>query len=93
VIEKCITNLRIGFHPLLLVPRSRLDRAVALAEVEGVQDRITIMAIEDFVALNIIEMATGEKRDFYSVLGDIVSIYNQRLSEVETDMSLQIEVK
>ncbi len=93
VIEKCQKNLKSGLHPILLVPASKKERAVALAEVESVESQITIMSIEDFVALNIIEMAIGEQRDFFGILKEIVGVYNQRLAEVETDMSLQIEVR
>jgi hypothetical protein len=45
------------------------------------------------VALNIIELATEESKDFFSVLKEIVEIYNRRLQEVETDLSLRIEVR
>lgn len=93
VIEKCQKNLKSGLHPILLVPASKKERAVALAEVESVEFQITIMSIEDFVALNIIEMAIGEQRDFFGILKEIVGVYNRRLAEVETDMSLQIEVR
>jgi hypothetical protein len=34
-----------------------------------------------------------ENKDFFSVLKEIVEIYNKRLSEVETDLSLRIEVR
>ena len=44
------------------------------------------------MALNIIELATEENKDFFGVLQDIVQIYNRRLAEVETDLSLRIEV-
>ena len=93
VIEKCAANLQVGLYPILLIPQSKKGQAIALAEVAGIADRITILSIEDFVALNIIEMATGEQRDFFSVLKDLVDIYNKRLAEVETDMSLQIEIR
>jgi len=53
---------------------------------------LTIISIEDFVALNIIELATEENKDFFGILQDIVHIYNRRLAAVETDLSLQIEV-
>ena len=32
-------------------------------------------------------------KDFFSVLKEIVEIYNRRLAEVETDLSLQIEIR
>ena len=92
VIEKCIANLRAGLNPVLLVPQDKKNQAQALAELSWVESRITIMSIEDFIALNIIEMSTGHQQDFFSVLQTIVATYNQRLEEAETDLSLQIEV-
>lgn len=92
VIEKCIANLKADLHPVLLVPQSKKDKAHALAEIAAVESRITIMSIEDFIALNIIEMSTGYQQDFFSVLQTIVATYNQRLEKAETDLSLQIEM-
>lgn len=92
VIEKCIANLRAGLHPVLLVPEKTKQRAHVYAEDEIEAASITIVSIEDFVALNIIEMTTREQ-DFFGVLQDIVATYNQRLTEVETDLSLQIEMR
>lgn len=93
VIQKCAENVRVGHYPILLVPRAQEAKAIALAEVEGVEAQISIVSIEDFVALNIIEMGTGEKVDFFHILQSIVEIYNRRLLEVETDLSLQIEIR
>ncbi len=39
------------------------------------------------------ELATEENKDFFAILQEIVQIYNRRLAEVETDLSLQIEVR
>ncbi len=41
----------------------------------------------------IIELAADENKDFFAVLQEIVQIYNRRLGEVETDLSLRIEVE
>ncbi|MCB9098606.1 MAG: DUF4928 family protein [Anaerolineales bacterium] len=92
VIQKCAENIRIGLHPILLIPSDQEYRATALAQDEGVDKELTIISIEAFVALNIIELATEENKDFFGVLQDIVQIYNRRLAEVETDLSLRIEV-
>jgi len=35
----------------------------------------------------------GASKDFFGVLEEIVMIYNKRLAEVETDLSLQIQVR
>ncbi|HXG65703.1 MAG TPA: DUF4928 family protein [Blastocatellia bacterium] len=93
VIQKCAGNLRTGLHPILLVPGEQENKAKVLAQDEGIDKELTIISIEDFVSLNIIELATEESKDFFSVLQEIVEIYNQRLTEVETDLSLQIQVR
>ena len=92
VIQKCAENIRIGLYPVLLVPNEQENKARILAQDEGIEQALTIISIEAFVALNIIELATDENKDFFGVLQEIVEIYNKRLTAVETDLSLQIEV-
>lgn len=93
VLQKCAANLRVGLHPVLLIPREQENKVRVLAQDEGIDQQLTIISIESFIALNIIELATDENKDFFSVLKEIVEIYNARLSAVETDLSLQIEVR
>ncbi|MDX1966829.1 MAG: DUF4928 family protein, partial [Planctomycetaceae bacterium] len=92
VIDKCGRNLAAGQRPILLVPRAGISRAIALAEERQLERRIMISAIEDFIGLNIVEMALGRDSEFLTILKEIVDIYNRRLRAVETDLSLQIEV-
>jgi len=93
VLQKCAKNVRVGLQPILLVPREQANKAQILAQDEGLEKDVAIISIEDFIALNIIELATEESKDFFSVLKEIVDIYNKRLAEVETDLSLRIEVR
>jgi len=93
VLQKCADNLKAGFHPILLIPHEQENKVRVLAQDEGIDQQLTIISIESFIALNIIEMATDENKDFFSILKEIVEIYNARLSAVETDLSLQIEVR
>ena len=93
VIQKCAENIRSSLHPILLIPSEQETRAKVLAQDEGIDMELTIISIEDFVALNIIELATDENKNFFSILKEIVQIYNRRLKEVETDFSMQIEVR
>jgi Domain of unknown function (DUF4928) len=53
---------------------------------------VLVLNIEDFVSQNVVEMSTEHKRDFFSILEDIIRAYNARLEEAETDMSLKIEL-
>ncbi len=80
-------------YPILLIPREQENKARILAQDEGIDRELTIISIEAFVALNIIELATEESKDFFSILKEIVAIYNKRLLEVATDLSLRIEVR
>ena len=93
VLQKCADNLRVGLHPILLIPRDQENKVRVLAQDEGLDQQLTIISIESFIAVNIIELATDENKDFFSVLKEIVEIYNTRLSAVETDLSLQIEIR
>jgi len=93
VVGKCKHNLGEGLHPVLLVPRKNWSRAVHFAEEVGIADRITVAAIEDFIGLNVIEMAAGDQSKFAEVMKSILGAYNKRLAEVETDLSLMIEAK
>lgn len=93
VIQKCASNLLAGKLPILLVPGSQVSKARVLAEEEGIDARLEIMSIEGFLAVNIIELADKEHKNHFAVLQEIVKIYNKRLAEVETDLSLQIEVR
>jgi len=92
VIQKCADNIRAGRFPILLVPSDQETKARALAEDEGIDKELAIISIESFIALNIIELAIEEKKDFFSILQEIVKVYNKRIREVETDLSLQIDV-
>jgi len=93
VLQKCGDNLKAGLHPILLIPSEQETKARVLAQVEGIDQDVTITSIENFIAMNIIELAMDENKDFFTVLKEIVEIYNSRLSAVETDLSLQIEVR
>lgn len=93
VMQKCEANIRTGKRPVLLVPQDKKAAAEAFADLAHIDNQIDVISIEDFVAVNIIEMSVGAKTDFFQILKEIIEIYNKRLSEVETDMSLRIEIR
>ena len=92
-VAKCHANIEAGLHPVLLVPRDLVSKSQHLAEDKGIAESITIMAIEDFLAANIIELSEGKQESFLNTFREIIAGYNRRLAEVETDMSLRIELK
>jgi hypothetical protein len=91
-VERCRQNVGAGVHPVLLLPKRNVEKANVYAEIAGIQGRISILALEDFISQNIIEMSTQQQRDFFSTLKAIVDEYNRRLEEAETDMSLKIDL-
>jgi len=60
-------------------------KSIFFAEYTGIEKYLSVIAIEDFIAFNIIEMATGDQARFLEILQEIINIYNERLEEVETD--------
>lgn len=92
VIAKCRANVDAGGHAVLLVPGNQVAKAKVYAEDEGLGERLSVFAIEDFLGANVIEMATGARGEFLKVLRGIVTAYNRRVEEAETDKSLRIEL-
>jgi hypothetical protein len=93
VVAKCASNIQTGLHSVLLVPREQVSKSRHLAEDKNVIRDVTIIAIEDFIASNIIELSEGKQSEFMITMRSIIDAYNRRLEEVETDISLRIEVK
>lgn len=93
VIEKCRENLRRNLKPILVIPRDKIERAKGMAQDDvGSERRISFVAIEDFLATNIIELAGAESSSFFEVLESIIDLYNERILQSETDKSLRIEL-
>jgi hypothetical protein len=93
VIRKCKANAESNRHPVLVVPRDRVEKARTLAEVEGIDKQLTILALEDFIADNVIEISVERQTDFLSTLKDIIEEYNRRVQEVENEAALRIELQ
>ena len=83
--QKCAENIRAGLHPILLVTEERENKALRLAQDEGIDKRISVVPIEAFITLNIVHLAIDEDKDFFDMLKEIVEIYNGRLAAVESD--------
>lgn len=64
-----------------------------MAELEGIESHLTILALEDFIAHNVIEISVEQQTDFLATLKEIIEEYNRRVEEVETDTALKIEIQ
>ena len=89
--EKCGRNLRDGLRVYVLVPERVLAASRELAE-QSFSGQLQILSIESFVSQNIDEISefstTRLRKDLYRLL----FTYNDRISAVEADKSLLIEI-
>lgn len=93
VIARCRENLNDGLRPVLVTMQRGLPVAEALADNEGLADRIDVFEIEQFVALNLYEIGKFVAAGRSTAVHDLVERYNQIVSEFETDPSLGIEIR
>ncbi len=93
LISRCRDNLNDGFKPILVTLQRGLTVAEELANRVGLGDRVDIFEIEQFVALNLYEIAKFAADGRKTAVTDLVSRYNEIVDEVETDPSLKIELR
>lgn len=91
VFDKCKHNISQGLKPFLLVPDNKLIGARQIAEQVSEQ-QIAVESIESFVSQNINEISNFNKDKLTTSFKDLVTIYNRRVNEVETDKSLMIDL-
>ena len=89
--DKCKSNLANGFRVFLLVPDDRLSGARQNAEQE-IGDGISVESIQSFVAQNIEELSDFAGDRVARSLRLLLEKYNERVSQVETDLSLRIKI-
>lgn len=87
VFEKCVANLNAGKKVFVLVPQHAVGKAKFWAE-EKAGGRIHVSAIECFVGVNVDEISEFGDTELLRLL----ELYNDRVREVETDLSLLIEI-
>jgi hypothetical protein len=93
VIDRCRENLNDGHRPILVTLQKGLTVAEGLASNVEIGERIDIFEIEQFVALNLYEIAKFASEGRKIAVTDLVSRYNEIVEEFETDPSLKIELK
>jgi len=93
LIQKCRDNLERGLRPLIVTLHKRLAMASGLAEPLGLENRIDVFDIEQFLAANLYELGSFAAEGRRTAVNDLICRYNQIVSEFETDPSLMIEAK
>lgn len=91
LIRKCQANLSTGLRPLIVTTEDGVGGAKALSKQAGVDDRLDVIEIEQFVATNVYEWSVFERDARPTAVQEIIERYNRIVGEVEGDPSLRIE--
>lgn len=92
LIRKCQDNVNKGLNPLIVTVKESQAAAEYLAKSQGLQDRIEILAAEQFIAANILEWGLFTVGNQRQEIDRLVSRYNEIIESAETDRGLKIEM-
>jgi len=91
LIRKCQSNLSAGLRPLIVTTEDGVGGAKAFAKQAGIEDRVDIVEIEQFLAANIYEHSGFEPSARSITIKEMIERYNLIVSQTENDPSLRIE--
>lgn len=91
VYEKCKQNLANGLRVFLLVPEKVRQAAKQNAEAVA-PEKITVEAIESFVAQNIDELSGFSHKQLIDGFRRLLETYNARVDRAENDKSFLVEI-
>lgn len=91
LIDKCRANLRSGYRPVIITIFDRVRTALDLTSDAGLEGRIEVWDIQQFLSANIYEHSLFDQTKHNSTLADIINQYNDIVFDTETDPSLRIE--
>ena len=92
LVRKCCDNLAESLCPLIITTQAGAAGAAALARNADVADRIEILEVEQFVAMNVLELSGFQMAQRPVTVRELIDSYNRIISECETDPSLKIAV-
>jgi hypothetical protein len=93
LLQKCNENLAKNYRPIIVTKGKGVTTAQSLAENIGIQSRVDVYDVEQFVSLNLYEKFHFDLARQEETLNAFVDIYNRIIDDHETDPSLRIEIK
>lgn len=93
LLAKCVANISVGTKPLIVTTVDGLGGAKALAQNAGIDERIELLDIEQFLIANIHERGAFSASGRREMILRIVDRYNAIIDAEETDPSLKIAVE
>lgn len=92
LLEKCAKNLSVGVRPIIITTEYGSGGARALALQSGIEDRVDVIEIEQFLAANFYERSGFERAARAEFIRSLINSYNQIVATAESDPSLRIEI-
>ncbi|MFA5516932.1 MAG: DUF4928 family protein [Desulfuromonadales bacterium] len=92
LIRTCADNLGAGLRPIIVTTNQGAGGAEALAATAGIDGRIDVFEIEQFVAANVYELSRFAPSARRVTVEQLVENYNTIVENCETDQSLRIEI-
>lgn len=91
--ERCRQNIRQGYRVYILVPNRRLQGTRdTIDDIDMLKGKVAVESIETFVSQNLEELSDFKADHLMSGFRCLLEKYNERVSLVETDKSLMIEI-
>lgn len=91
LLAKCGENVAAGLRPIVVTTEDEMEVATKLAKRRGLDERVEIYAVEQFVSVNANELGLFAASGVGSTLRTIIERYNAIVERCETDPSLRIE--
>ncbi len=92
LLAKCQANIDQGFRPMILTLEDRIGTARSLADNIGIEDRVAVRSVEEYVAGNIDDIARYSEAETRRALRLLFDTYNARVGAAEPDPSLLVEI-
>ena len=92
LLRKCRANAESGRRPVIITIAEKVAFASTLALQEGIQDRVDVLDIEQFLAANLLEHS-GFRSDKEPTAARLIDKYNEIVDSCETDPSLRIQLR
>lgn len=89
---KCKENLSSGRRPVIVTNAQSVDFAASVCEAVGIEERVDIFEVEQFLATNIYEVGLFDEAQQKDTVEEIIAVYNRIIDDFESMPSLKIDL-
>ena len=92
LVRKCKANIEAGLSPIIITIVESRAGVESLAKGFGIEGRIDVIEIEQFIATNLLEWSKFTTPNQRTELERLIGAYNMLVAHYETDPSLSISI-